>query len=201
MQSLSGKLASLNRFLAKSAERALPFFNTLKKYNPSENKARYAMDPRGGGRFSTIKGTESCTTPSLTHTFPEETLYAYLAAKEIILKLIRGVRSFTDCQSKTYSVGQKTSGKLAKYAVEIGTYKISFIPRNAVKGQVLADFLFDAPDGEREDEYFWRTEVSPGIDDTEAWTLHTDGAASSKGLGAGLILTGPSRVEYAYALG
>ncbi|GJZ63587.1 reverse transcriptase domain-containing protein [Tanacetum coccineum] len=30
MQSLSGKLASLNHFLAKSAERALPFFNTLK---------------------------------------------------------------------------------------------------------------------------------------------------------------------------
>ncbi|GKG17962.1 hypothetical protein Tco_0372260 [Tanacetum coccineum] len=40
------------------------------------------------------------------------------------------------------------------YSVEIGTYKISFIPRNAVKGQVLADFLSDAPDGEREDEYF-----------------------------------------------
>ncbi|GKF96460.1 hypothetical protein Tco_0289195, partial [Tanacetum coccineum] len=68
------------------------------------------------------------------------------------------------------------------------------------KGQVLADFLFDAPDGEREDEYFWRTEVSPGIDDTKAWTLYTDGAASSKGSGAGLILTGPSGVEYAYAL-
>ncbi|GKF51090.1 reverse transcriptase domain-containing protein, partial [Tanacetum coccineum] len=84
--------------------------------------------------------------------------------------------------------------------VEIGTYKISFIPRNAVKGQVLADFLSDAPDGEREDEYFQSPEVSPGIDDTEAWTLYTDGAASSKGSGAGLILTGPSGVEYAYAL-
>ncbi|GKA82943.1 reverse transcriptase domain-containing protein [Tanacetum coccineum] len=94
----------------------------------------------------------------------------------------------------------EASGKLAKYAVEIGTYKISFIPRNAVKGQVLADFLSDAPDGEREDEYFQSPEVSPGIDDTEAWTLYTDGAASSKGSGAGLILTGPSGVEYAYAL-
>ena len=30
MQSLSGKLAALNRFLAKSAERSLPFFETLK---------------------------------------------------------------------------------------------------------------------------------------------------------------------------
>ncbi|GKB12920.1 reverse transcriptase domain-containing protein [Tanacetum coccineum] len=92
------------------------------------------------------------------------------------------------------------SGKLAKYAVEIGTYKISFIPRNAVKGQVLADFLSDAPDGEREDEYFQSPEVPPEIDDTETWTLYTDGAASSKGSGAGLILTGPSGVEYAYAL-
>ncbi|GKF71674.1 reverse transcriptase domain-containing protein, partial [Tanacetum coccineum] len=60
--------------------------------------------------------------------------------------------------------------------------------------------LSDAPDGEREDEYFQSPKVSPRIDDTEAWTLYTDGAASSKGSGAGLILTRPSRVEYAYAL-
>ncbi|GJZ83437.1 hypothetical protein Tco_0648610 [Tanacetum coccineum] len=41
MQSLNGKLAALNRFLAKSAERSLPFFNTLKnitKKNKHEDK-------------------------------------------------------------------------------------------------------------------------------------------------------------------
>ena len=37
MQSLSGKLAALNRFLSKSAERALPFFETLKNIT-KENK-------------------------------------------------------------------------------------------------------------------------------------------------------------------
>ncbi|GKC73069.1 reverse transcriptase domain-containing protein [Tanacetum coccineum] len=110
------------------------------------------------------------------------------------------VKVITDQPIKNILSRTEASGKLAKYAVEIGTYKISFIPRNAVKGQVLADFLSDAPDGEREDEYFQSPEVSPGIDDTEAWTLYTDGAASSKGSGAGLILTGPSGVEYAYAL-
>ncbi|GKB03023.1 reverse transcriptase domain-containing protein [Tanacetum coccineum] len=31
VQKLNGKLASLNRFLAKSAEKSLPFFKTLKK--------------------------------------------------------------------------------------------------------------------------------------------------------------------------
>ncbi|GJZ42544.1 hypothetical protein Tco_0589430 [Tanacetum coccineum] len=45
-------------------------------------------------------------------------------------------------------------------------------------------------DGEREDEYFQMPEVPQEIDDTEAWTLYTDGAASSKGSGAGLVLTG-----------
>ncbi|GKC48115.1 reverse transcriptase domain-containing protein [Tanacetum coccineum] len=110
------------------------------------------------------------------------------------------VKVITDQPIKNILSRTEVSGKLAKYAVEIGTYKISFIPRNAVKGQVLADFLSDAQDGEREDEYFRRPEISPGIDDTEAWTLYTDGAASSKGSGADLILAGPSGVEYAYAL-
>ncbi|GJY82621.1 reverse transcriptase domain-containing protein [Tanacetum coccineum] len=40
MQSLSGKLDSLNCFLAKSAERSLPFFNTLKNIT-KENKHEY----------------------------------------------------------------------------------------------------------------------------------------------------------------
>nr|GEX95028.1 reverse transcriptase domain-containing protein [Tanacetum cinerariifolium] len=40
MQSLSEKLAALNRFLAKSAERSLPFFNTLNNIT-KENKHEY----------------------------------------------------------------------------------------------------------------------------------------------------------------
>ncbi|GJY06543.1 hypothetical protein Tco_0373597 [Tanacetum coccineum] len=40
MQSLSGKLASLNRFLSQSAEKSLPFFETLKNIT-KENKDDY----------------------------------------------------------------------------------------------------------------------------------------------------------------
>ncbi|GKC54750.1 reverse transcriptase domain-containing protein [Tanacetum coccineum] len=247
MQSLSGKLASLNRFLAKSAERALPFFNTLKNIT-KENKHEYRWTPEAEEAFQQMKRL-IMSLPSLTPPFPEETLYAYLAVsteavsavlltdrngrqcpvqyvsrtlneaernysplEKLALSLVNmtrrlrryfeahPVKVITDQPIKNILSRTEASGKLAKYAVEIGTYKISFIPRNAVKGQVLADFLSDAPDGEREDEYFQSPEVSPGIDDTEAWTLYTDGAASSKGSGAGLILTGPSGVEYAYAL-
>ncbi|GJW63661.1 putative nucleotidyltransferase, ribonuclease H [Tanacetum coccineum] len=110
------------------------------------------------------------------------------------------VKVITDQPIKNILSRTEASGKLAKYAVEIGTYKISFLPRNAIKGQVLADFLSDAPDGEAEEEYFRMPEVPPEVDDTEVWTLFTDGAASLKGSGAGLVLIGPSGLEYTYAL-
>ncbi|GJW19681.1 reverse transcriptase domain-containing protein [Tanacetum coccineum] len=247
MQSLSGKLASLNRFLAKSAERALPFFNTLKNIT-KENKHEYRWTPEAEEAFQQMKRL-IISLPSLTPPFPKETLYAYLAvAKEAVSAVLLTDRNGRQCPvqyvsrtlneaEKNYSPLEKlalslvnmtrrlrryfeahpvkvitdqpiknilsraeTSGKLAKYAVEIGTYKISFIPRNAIKGQVMADFLSDAPDGEAEEEYFRMPEVPPEIDDTEVWTLFTDGAASLKGSGAGLVLIGPSGLEYTYAL-
>ncbi|GKE95399.1 hypothetical protein Tco_1580254 [Tanacetum coccineum] len=43
MQSLSGKLAVLNRFLSRSAERALAFFDTLKNIT-KENKDKYSRN-------------------------------------------------------------------------------------------------------------------------------------------------------------
>ncbi|GJR09833.1 reverse transcriptase domain-containing protein [Tanacetum coccineum] len=211
MQSLSGKLASLNRFLAKSAERALPFFNTLKNIT-KENKHEYRWTPEAEEAFQQMKRL-IMSLPSLTPPFPKETLYAYLVVsteavsavlltdrngrqcpvqyvsrtlnkaernysplEKLALSLVNmtrrlrryfeahPVKVITDQPIKNILSRTEASGKLAKYAVEIGTYKISFIPRNAVKGQVLADFLSDAPDGEREDEYFQSPEVSPGID-------------------------------------
>ncbi|GKA06197.1 reverse transcriptase domain-containing protein [Tanacetum coccineum] len=205
------------------AERALPFFNTLKNIT-KENKHEYRWTAEAEEAFQQMKRL-IMSLPSLTPPFPEETLYAYLAvSREAVSAVLLTDRNGRQCPvqyvsrtlneaERNYSPLEKlalslvnmtrrteASGKLAKYAVEIGTYKISFMPRNAVKGQVLADFLSDAPEGEREDEYFQSPEVSPEIDDTGAWTLYTDGAASSKGSGAGLILIGPSGVEYAYAL-
>ncbi|GJY21960.1 reverse transcriptase domain-containing protein [Tanacetum coccineum] len=246
MQSLSGKLASLNRFLAKSAERALPFFNTLKNIT-KENKHEYRWTPEAEEAFQQMKRL-IISLPSLTPPFPKETLYAYLAvANEAVSAVLLTDRNGRQCPvqyvsrtlndaEKNYSPLEKlalslvnmtrrlrryfeahpvkvitdqpiknilsrteASGKLAKYAVEIGTYKISFLPRNAIKGQVLADFLSDAPDGEAEEEYFRMPEVPPEVDDTEVWTLFTDGAASLKGSGAGLVLIGPSGLEVSIA--
>ncbi|GKA02821.1 putative reverse transcriptase domain-containing protein [Tanacetum coccineum] len=54
MQSLSGKLAALNRFLAKSVERSLPFFNTLKNIT-KENKHEYRWTQEAEEAFQQMK--------------------------------------------------------------------------------------------------------------------------------------------------
>ncbi|GKD76656.1 reverse transcriptase domain-containing protein [Tanacetum coccineum] len=110
------------------------------------------------------------------------------------------VKVITDQPIKNILKNTETSEKLAKYAVELGAYNITFMPHNAVKGQVLADFLSDAPEGEKEELYFRMTEVPLEKDDTKNGTLFTNGASSPKGSGAGLVLIGPSVIKYTYAL-
>ncbi|GJX18764.1 reverse transcriptase domain-containing protein [Tanacetum coccineum] len=110
------------------------------------------------------------------------------------------MKVITDQPIKQILTKTEASGKLAKYVVELGAYNITFEPRNDVKGQVLADFITETPDGESPKEYFRTPEVAPERDDTEEWTLFMDGASSVKGSGVGLVLIGPSGVEHTYAL-
>ncbi|GJZ93887.1 reverse transcriptase domain-containing protein [Tanacetum coccineum] len=92
------------------------------------------------------------------------------------------VKVITDQPIKNILSRTEASGKLAKYAVEIGTYKILFLPRNAIKGQVLEDFLSDAPVGEAEEGVTFDRPSTTWVDDTEVWhTLQRWEAASLKG--------------------
>ncbi|GJX21037.1 reverse transcriptase domain-containing protein [Tanacetum coccineum] len=164
-KSLSGKLASLNRFLAKSAERALPFFNTLKNIT-KENKHEYRWTPEAEEAFQQMKADNI---PSIINTTLSE---GDTVCKDPSMEMR---------QSQQYCDRSETEDMPSHMR-----------PKN--------DFLSDAPDGEAEEEYFRMPEVPPEVDDTEVWTLFTDGAASLKGSGAGLVLIGPSGLEYTYAL-
>nr|GEV08729.1 hypothetical protein [Tanacetum cinerariifolium] len=90
-------------------------------------------------------------------------------------------------------------------------HSIQYVPRVAVKGQVLANFLADTltkvnatlvvantPRVEDIPESLnARKNLTPG---PRAWRLYTDGASNSGGSGAGLILIAPNDMEYSYAL-
>ncbi|GJS65092.1 reverse transcriptase domain-containing protein [Tanacetum coccineum] len=181
MQILSGKLVTLKRFLSGSAERSLPFFDTLKDIT-KENKDEYRWTEDAEKAFQEMKKV-IMELPLLTTPRKEETIYVYLAAVE-----------------KAILNKAQSSGKLAKYSVELRTYNITYDPRNAIKGQVLADFLLEAPVGIPTEEFFRLPEKVHNKDSIEKWTLFTDGASNSKGFGVGLVLISPSDMEFTYAL-
>ncbi|CAL9019523.1 unnamed protein product [Prunus brigantina] len=101
----------------------------------------------------------------------------------------------------------ETSGRLVKWAIELGEFDIQFRPRPAEKGQVVAEFISElTPPALSEESPPNAVSTAPERMDTgrldpsvPIWVLHVDGSANQQGCGAGLVLTTPdgSKVEYA----
>ncbi|XP_071712714.1 uncharacterized protein [Rutidosis leptorrhynchoides] len=88
------------------------------------------------------------------------------------------------------------SGRLTKWAIELGEHEIAYCARSTIKGQVMADYLAETA---ADMPVICEPEQLPAPP-LELWELYTDGAASSEGAGAGLILTGQHQEEHTYAL-
>ncbi|GJW99700.1 reverse transcriptase domain-containing protein [Tanacetum coccineum] len=199
MQSLNWKLAALKRFLARSAERSLPLFDTLKDIT-KENKDEYRWTEDAEKAFQEMKKV-IIELPLLTTPRKEEMLYVYLAAVEkavsaVLLTERNGKQCPIHYVSKTLNEAKRNyilnkaqaSGKLAKYSIELGTYNIAYDPRNAIKGQVLADFLSEAPVGVSPEEFFRLPTQNQSKDAAGKWTLFTDGESNRLHLAAKMKL-------------
>ncbi|XP_022031141.1 uncharacterized protein LOC110932090 [Helianthus annuus] len=94
------------------------------------------------------------------------------------------------------------SGRLAKWAVELGEHSLEFKHGTAMKGQILADFLAEVPEDEERELLKWEAleEEERKREDEAVWKLFTDGASSEEGSGAGITLVGPEGVGLTYAI-
>ncbi|XP_077226454.1 uncharacterized protein LOC143859686 [Tasmannia lanceolata] len=120
-----------------------------------------------------------------------------------------------------------TSGRLVKWAVELSEFDIRYMPRPAIKAQVLADFVAEcsipqqiaepeiaqapaakgattagepAEDGARAGTILMPpVEHDPSIAEA-LWEVHVDGSSNKAGCGAGQVLTGPDGFTLDYAL-
>ncbi|XP_071687772.1 uncharacterized protein [Rutidosis leptorrhynchoides] len=128
----------------------------------------------------------------------EKFVYALILTSRRLRRYFQGylVHVLTNMPVKQVLTKPEISGRLALWAVELGAYEISYFPRNAIKGQVLADYLVEMS-GELE-IINKRTELKPV--QSETWDLFTDGASCAEGAGAGLVLTSPIGEEHTYAL-
>ncbi|XP_022015096.1 uncharacterized protein LOC110914618 [Helianthus annuus] len=106
------------------------------------------------------------------------------------------IQVVTDQPVKNVLEKPENSGRLAKWAVELGEHNITYVPRKAINAQVLADFIVEVPNQ-------INNEVNTAIAEPfnpEAWKLFTDGASSVEGSRAGLVLINPEGLEFTYAL-
>ncbi|KAL2247787.1 UNVERIFIED_CONTAM: hypothetical protein Sindi_2631000 [Sesamum indicum] len=81
----------------------------------------------------------------------------------------------------------EASGRLIKWAVELGQHDIEYQLRTAQKAQVLADFMTELVSDQKETG----TVEQP----CSKWILHVDGSSNANNGGAGILIQGPEGVE------
>ncbi|XP_068328033.1 uncharacterized protein [Pyrus communis] len=180
IQSLTERVATLNRFLSWSTNRCKPFFKAIKRAQ------REKWDEECEKAFQDLK--KYLTSPPLLSK-PEtaEDLYIYLAVSEVAVSfaLIREELGTTDA-----------SQRVMKWALELGQYGLVFRPRTMIKAQALVDFIAEfalslgdatkQPSNTPEAvEHALAMLASPSED---FWHLHVDSTSNYKGLGAGVVL-------------
>ncbi|GJZ70234.1 reverse transcriptase domain-containing protein [Tanacetum coccineum] len=214
VQRLNGKLASLNRFLSKSAERSLPFFKTLKKCT---KKSDFQWTTEAETAFQQMKKSIA-ELPMMVAPQEKEELIIYLAAakeaisavlmterdgKQIpiyfVSRALRGPEINYTPMEKLVLALVSASKRLKRYfqahtVIVITDQPIKQMLSNP-EGQILADFIVERPEDNLEDTLIEDAEELP-----DPWTLFTDGSSCADGSWARLILTNPEGMEFTYAL-
>nr|GEV56343.1 reverse transcriptase domain-containing protein [Tanacetum cinerariifolium] len=178
VKKLNGKLASLNRFLAKSAEKSLPFFKTLKKCT---KKSDFHWTTEAEEVFKQMKQLIA-ELPMLTAPMEKEELIVYLVVTKK-RKVSDGLGTYKQALKEILS---STSNHSNHRSTDTAV---------SVKGKILADFIVERP---KEDSQNTLMEVEEEL--PKPWISFTDGSSCTDGSGAGLILTNPEGMEFTYAL-
>ncbi|KAI5328567.1 hypothetical protein L3X38_027964 [Prunus dulcis] len=251
IQSLTGRVAALTRFISKATDKCVPFFKALKG-----GKRDITWTAECDNAFQALKNYMS-KAPLLSKPLPGEILYLYLSVsgtavssvlirkpekaelpifyvskalqsaelrypplEQLALALVvsarrlrpyfqaHGIKVLTNQPLRQVLQKPEISGRLIKWAIELGEFDIQFVPRPAEKGQAVADFISELtpatirPTSEAITETILpdQTEAERLDTSTPVWGLHVDGSANQQGCGAGLVLTTPDGQKIEYAL-
>ncbi|XP_074347650.1 uncharacterized protein LOC141686516 [Apium graveolens] len=93
----------------------------------------------------------------------------------------------------------ESSGKMLKWAVELGQFDLEYCPRTAIKGQALADFIleFYAEVDDKATVLAEPTSQESSHDEKRQelphpwWILHVDGAVNNNGSGVRIVFVTP----------
>ncbi|KAL5539170.1 hypothetical protein UlMin_042949 [Ulmus minor] len=238
VQSLTGRVAALNRFISRATDKCQPFFRALRKgkdfswtaeceqsfqelktylgrppllSKPQEGESLilYLAVSKGAVSSALIREEEGVQWPiyyTSKSLLDAETRYPEVEKLALALMIAaRKLRPYF--QAHTIIVPTKfplkqilqkpdTSGRLAKWSIELGEFDILFKPRTAIKGQALADFIAEFTYQPTNLELAKELVPSP----SSLWHLYVDGSSTDNCSGAGVILVSPEKVRLSCAL-
>ncbi|KAJ0556586.1 putative ribonuclease H [Helianthus annuus] len=171
-------------------------------YLSSSNKAvgSVLMVERNGVQTPIYYVSRVLSDPETRYSTMEKLVLALLHASRRLRRYFTGhvITVLTNFHIGTVLQKPETSGRLAKWAIELGGQNILYRPRPAIMGQVIADFVTEVPVEKIKDCEIVET---PAKDTSnELWLLYTDGASNEDGAGAGLRLVSPEKHEFSYAI-
>ncbi|KAL2246210.1 UNVERIFIED_CONTAM: Retrovirus-related Pol polyprotein from transposon [Sesamum indicum] len=227
VQKLTGRIASLNRFISRSADRNLHFFKILRKVkgfnwteeceqafqelkiylrsppllaNPREGDVLYLYLAVSDDAVSSVLIKEEGKVQNPVYYVSKmlqgaETRYAEIEKLALaVVVTARKLRPYfqshrivvrTNHPLRNILTRPEASGRMIKWAVELGEFDITYQSRTTEKAQILADFM---------------VEISGAQKDTETWMLHVDGSSNANNGGAGILIEGPGGMEIEVAV-
>jgi ribonuclease HI len=81
-------------------------------------------------------------------------------------------------------------GRIVKWSVELGEFDLEFCPRQAIKSQILTDFISE----------WTETQQPPPAEKPEHWKMYLDGSLNLEGAGAGVLFISPQGAHLKYVL-
>jgi ribonuclease HI len=126
------------------------------------------------------------------YTQPQKLPYAFLITSR---KLRHYFQSHKIVVLSSFPLGEiirnrDANGRIVKWSVELGEFEIEFCPRQAIKSQILADFVSE-----------WiEIQMPPLKERPEHWIMYFNGALNLERVGAGLLLISPQGEQLKYVL-
>nr|KAJ0215185.1 hypothetical protein LSAT_V11C300107570 [Lactuca sativa] len=122
-QWLNGKLTTLNRFISKSAKKSMPLFHTLKGCIEKNN---FQWTSEAESVLQKIKRG-----PEINYPIIEKLVLTLIYAARRLRRYFHAhqIEALTSCPIKQVLLKPETSGRLAKWAIELGEHDISYHPK------------------------------------------------------------------------
>ncbi|GKV48647.1 hypothetical protein SLEP1_g55446 [Rubroshorea leprosula] len=213
VQRLAGRIGALHRFVSKSAEKCLLFFKILRSVAHKDETGRskkFDWTLECQTAFNDLKSYLG-SPPLLTKAEEGEILYLYFGISNATIssilvkeaskqqksvyyasKVLQGAKlRYSVAEKAALAIFQKPecSGRLIKWAVELGKFQITFQQRSSIRAQALVDFVVEC------------TSSSETIaSEPEQWTLYVDGSSSKRGSRVGTVLLGLGSFRSEHAL-